>query len=711
MSIMKYDLDINKQAIIKPVVILRQGDHDIDTMQVSLSVANEPMDLTGATVTFMGNTANGRQIIDDAHVKIIDAKGGVFEYVFPSEASSDIGEYKVAYFSIILGNGQSSTMDFRVQVLSGVDISAPVASEYITHYDTMVTALNSAYDSATHETNEKMASTVSSLATSAATVLDSALARVNTVDSKANQATSAASKAVSMASSVASAVTSQASYINSVASSAVSNVSSAASNAVNKLNNIKVGGRNLFLNSRLLNIKARENIAKVEEVPYDANTNMWHITAPAGSTANVGIYFAQSSNTSEVVKSGQQWAFSFDIKGTGVYSDKHVGVEASNPFNSPTGNVPSSWTRVSATGISAGSNNIIVYFNATTVAIDVYIKMPKLEIGNVATDWTPAPEDAPSNDSQLVHKTGGTMTGSLTVGGNPVTGGTGTYIGREGSIELGAATAFIDFHGGNSTSDFTSRMYDSGDGLGNKIVDKSGFKVISTPFLASSTNKYNLDTVSLGSLVLTGYSHKAIVSVRTDLLGTSPYTQNGDGTTNVLDNVVITWERGYNEKYGTQTITNLWESLNWQRVMRNGVWQPWFKFSNDSEVLHKTGNETVAGDKTFTGTTSVNTLNVSGATTFYTKSINWSTGIMQGNWTLQRIGNWVMAKFDMSADTGAGTTTLALPIGFRPLSAFVRDLEEGNAGVSKNGTIFISKSYVGSNGMTFMFPTNDTWPV
>ena len=75
----KYDLDINKQAIIKPVVILRQGDHDIDTMQVSLSVANEPMDLTGATVTFMGNTANGRQIIDDAHVKIIDAKGGVFE--------------------------------------------------------------------------------------------------------------------------------------------------------------------------------------------------------------------------------------------------------------------------------------------------------------------------------------------------------------------------------------------------------------------------------------------------------------------------------------------------------------------------------------------------------------------------------------------------------------------------------------------------------
>lgn len=242
MAITKYDLDINKQAIIKPVVILRQGDHDIDTMQVSLSVANEPMDLTGATVTFMGNTANGRQIIDDAHVKIIDAKGGVFEYVFPSEASSDIGEYKVAYFSIILANGQSSTMDFRVQVLSGVDISAPAASEYVSHYDTMVSELNSAYDSFVNETDDKMASTVSSLASSAAIVLDSALARVNDVDSKANQATSAASNAISMASSVASDVTSQASYINSVASSAVSDINNAAGTYVKKAGDTMTGG-------------------------------------------------------------------------------------------------------------------------------------------------------------------------------------------------------------------------------------------------------------------------------------------------------------------------------------------------------------------------------------------------------------------------------------------------------------------------------------
>ena len=35
-----------------------------------------------------------------------------------------------------------------------------------------------------------------------------------------------------------------------------------------------------------------------------------------------------------------------------------------------------------------------------------YIDDLKLEVGNVATDWSSAPEDAPSNDLQLVHNTG-----------------------------------------------------------------------------------------------------------------------------------------------------------------------------------------------------------------------------------------------------------------------------------------------------------------
>lgn len=416
MAITKYDLDINKQAIIKPVVILRQGDHDIDTMHVSLSVANEPMDLTGATVTFMGNTADGRQIIDDAHVKIIDAKGGVFEYVFPSEASSDIGEYKLAYFSIILANGQSSTMDFRVQVLSGVDISAPAASEYVSHYDTMVTELNSAYNSFVNETDDKMASTVSSLATSAATVLDSALARVNEVNSTANNASSAASKAVSMASSVASDVTSQASYINSVASSAASNVSSVAASVVDKLNNISVGGRNLLFGTRNTFTGIGSNSTGGD---FNAQGGLYYLTGykkvsdlynQYGPNGYLTLSFDWSASGDNI--SGQ---FNPQWNTTPWVGLSNVG--AVHPSKTNTSGHYKNTVSLSYDGYSTGVANAVM-FRQDNLQGNVTISNVKLEAGNIATDWTPAPEDVPSNDAQLVHKTGNeTLAGDKTLTG------------------------------------------------------------------------------------------------------------------------------------------------------------------------------------------------------------------------------------------------------------------------------------------------------
>ncbi|API72592.1 phage tail protein [Leuconostoc suionicum] len=161
---------------------------------------------------------------------------------------------------------------------------------------------------------------------------------------------------------------------------------------VTKVDNLAVGSRNLLVNSKLLTFTNGNNTATTTtKVAYDATTNMWHITSPKGGSGNAGIYFSQS-----VVAKGQSWSLSFDIKGTGVYSDKHIGVEASTPFNSPTGNVPSDWTRISSNGVANGSNPVIIYFNSFNTALDVYVKLPKLESGNIPTDWTPAPEDVDS---------------------------------------------------------------------------------------------------------------------------------------------------------------------------------------------------------------------------------------------------------------------------------------------------------------------------
>lgn len=155
-----------------------------------------------------------------------------------------------------------------------------------------------------------------------------------------------------------------------------------------------VYGRNLLLNSKTLSWGIVNNTATTStKVSYDSATNMWHITSPKGGSTNAGIYFSQTNNVSNTITAGQQWAFSFDIKGTGVYSQ--FGIEWSSPFNKLSGNVPTDWTRVSSTGTAAGTGAkaVIIYFNSIDVALDVYIKLPKIEIGNVATDWTPAPED------------------------------------------------------------------------------------------------------------------------------------------------------------------------------------------------------------------------------------------------------------------------------------------------------------------------------
>ncbi|MDI6572771.1 phage tail spike protein [Leuconostoc lactis] len=166
-------------------------------------------------------------------------------------------------------------------------------------------------------------------------------------------------------------------------------INQAKTDAQSALDALQVGTRNLFLNSKTLWNVSSNGGANAKEA-FDATTNMWHITSPAGSGINKGIYFSIANNTSTAIPVGQPWTISVDIKGTGLF--KQIGLENS-VTKGPTGNSPTDWTRVSATGIRTTANNVVMYFDATTVALDVYIKLPKLEQGTKATDWSPAPED------------------------------------------------------------------------------------------------------------------------------------------------------------------------------------------------------------------------------------------------------------------------------------------------------------------------------
>ena len=163
---------------------------------------------------------------------------------------------------------------------------------------------------------------------------------------------------------------------------------------VTKVNNLSVGGRNLYLNSKVLKDNYGINNATVVTVePFDSDTNMWHIVAEQGSGDGTGAYlFAYGDGK---IPNNSEWSYSADIKGTGKVTRFGMETGEKKPIK---GAIGSNWSRISQTGHvdEPDHKTMIMYFDTKNSPLDVYIKLPKLERGNVATDWTPAPEDVDS---------------------------------------------------------------------------------------------------------------------------------------------------------------------------------------------------------------------------------------------------------------------------------------------------------------------------
>ena len=154
-----------------------------------------------------------------------------------------------------------------------------------------------------------------------------------------------------------------------------------------------IGGRNLYLNSKtnLYGYSKFGNVTATVE-PFDSTTNMWHIVASQGSGNQIGIYTYKYGI--KPIPDKSDWSYSADIKGTGKVVLFSIDGSTRSPVK---GNIGSEWSRISQTGHVNGSNKpIIMYFDTTNIPLDVYIKLPKLELGTIPTDWTPAPEDVDS---------------------------------------------------------------------------------------------------------------------------------------------------------------------------------------------------------------------------------------------------------------------------------------------------------------------------
>lgn len=154
------NIDTTKSEFQNPMVQLRQGDGNYQSLSVTVTSNGEPFDLTGWTITFMGTTAGGFKIVDTASV-LTNASQGQFTYTPTKAWGQDEGEFKNAYFKFTKADKTASGASFRVNVLDAVDLTAEEAQNYISVVDALIDNVKSSMDTKLSETKQTLSDTQS----------------------------------------------------------------------------------------------------------------------------------------------------------------------------------------------------------------------------------------------------------------------------------------------------------------------------------------------------------------------------------------------------------------------------------------------------------------------------------------------------------------------------------------------------------------------
>ena len=150
-----------------------------------------------------------------------------------------------------------------------------------------------------------------------------------------------------------------------------------------------VGGRNYITDSDKLNAKPHWGSGKWDET-VEGDTI---ILTKKGGSDNTGFWF----NLTDLVKTqfqNETLTWSIDVKASRDMTLNTVGFETNGLRRV---DISTQWKRMSHTFINKFTNYFAFVFYHPTNNFNngdkIYIRLPKLEKGNVATDWTPAPED------------------------------------------------------------------------------------------------------------------------------------------------------------------------------------------------------------------------------------------------------------------------------------------------------------------------------
>nr|DAE91600.1 MAG TPA: Neck appendage protein [Caudoviricetes sp.] len=150
-----------------------------------------------------------------------------------------------------------------------------------------------------------------------------------------------------------------------------------------------LGGRNYITDSKNLKAKTHWGSNKWDE-SVDGDTII--LTKKDGSD-KTGFWF----NLTDLVKTqfqNETLTWSIDIKASRNITLNSVGFESNGQKRV---DISTNWTRISHTFVNRFSKFYTFTFYEPTTNFNngdkIYIRLPKLEKGNIATDWTPAPED------------------------------------------------------------------------------------------------------------------------------------------------------------------------------------------------------------------------------------------------------------------------------------------------------------------------------
>lgn len=155
------------------------------------------------------------------------------------------------------------------------------------------------------------------------------------------------------------------------------------------VNEIQIGGRNLILKSD-----------KWSSTGYGAATGITPSLTENGelkvvtTSGNGNWHSFHRANVIEAnLKDGDIFTISMEIKSDDATAPPRIYFKSGMGYYQLLGTVSTEYTTVYYTGIWKDTNDIQFHFGWSSAVGTYYIRKIKLEKGNKATDWTPAPED------------------------------------------------------------------------------------------------------------------------------------------------------------------------------------------------------------------------------------------------------------------------------------------------------------------------------